>query len=454
MPSRQSRGKRQVPSRKPTPSSGNDSHTFSSILFLGYLVLLAFEWLGLQQEIPLLKAIRFTTLLGYGLLIGVLTQGGVSDIFRRPQGKIFIALIAFSAVSMAWAVVSIHAFNSIRPLVDYTVFFVLTAALVNSRARIVKLAWTLTFICTTLVVWNGEKLGSSVRAGGFRAGYFLGDGNDLAWGMTIALPIICYLLFVQRNLWSRLVGLTGVGACLLAIVGSTSRGGTLALGASLLYYLIYVSRRKLQGVLTLAVAVLGILLLAPGGYFDRMKTIGAYQQDSSAQSRIMLWRASFEMALDYPLGVGAGNFASAYGRYYKPGADRGTEASSVVWGQGRWLNAHSIYFKTLGEYGFLGFFLIAGLVLANLRSSVMMRDQLLRMPEPTRISADWPALVGMSVSAFAVGGIFLGGLAYPHMFFLSGLVVANSRSMQTLRSEIPVSAFVGTRKRQPGSRCG
>jgi len=433
---RPSKDTRTTPVARSPARPGTDRKAGTSILFLGYLVLIVFEWLGLQQEIPPLKTIRFTTVLGYTLLIGVLIKGNALQSFQRPQGRIFLGLIAFSTASMAWAVVTTHAFNAIRPLVDYTVFFVLTAALVDRRDRIAKLSWTLVLVCTVLLIRNADKLGETVRAGGFKAGYFLGDGNDLAWGMVVALPLIAYLVLIQRDIWSRAAGMVGIGACLLTIVGTASRGGTLALGAALLFYLLYVSRKKLLGAFAVAAMVVGVLVLAPGGYLDRMKTIGTYQQDSSAQSRLILWRASFEMALNYPLGVGAGNFASAYGRYYRPVGERSDRASDVVWGTGRWLNAHSIYFKTLGEYGFIGFFMLISLQLFNIRDSLAVRRQLQNGAGPTDVPPDWPALVAMSVCGFAVGGIFLGGLAYPHMFLLSGLVVANVRSVGEFAPEV------------------
>jgi len=327
---------------------------------------------------------------------------------------------------MLWAVVTLHAFNSIRPFVDYTVFFVLTATLVDRATRVKVLAWSLLLACLVLFFRNAEKLGGTTRIGGFKAGYFLGDGNDLAWGMVIALPLIGYLLLVERGLLSRLAAIAGIGICLFVVVGTGSRGGTLALGVSLLFYILYVSRRKFLGILAVGLVAAGVLLLAPGGYSDRMKTIGAYEQDSSAQTRLMMWRSAAKMAIDFPLGVGAGNFASAYGRYYSPQRNTETQVGDVVWAATRWLNAHSIYFKTLGEYGYLGLFMLLGLIAINIRDSLAARTRLLSARSPTSISPYWPALVAMSVCGFAIGGIFLGGLSYPHMFFLSGLVVANT----------------------------
>jgi O-antigen ligase len=247
-----------------------------------------------------------------------------------------------------------------------------------------------------------------------------------------------------------MAGAAGVAICLVAIVGTASRGGSLALGGSLLFYWLYISRNKLMGALAVIAIALGILLVAPNAYFDRMKTIGTYEQDSSAQSRLVLWGYAFEMALDHPLGVGAGNFASAYGRYYAPIGERSANANDVAWGQGRWLNAHSIYFKAMGEYGFVGFFMLIGLVVINVLHSLAARERLLAQGEHANLSADWSGLVAMSVCGFSIGGIFLGGLAYPHMFFLSGLVVANTRMSEDIpRHPIIRSAIAPRRPGRP-----
>ena len=398
----------------------------TSALFVGYLILLAFEWLGLQQEVAPLKAIRFTTLLGYGLLFGILLQSGLRQVVRRPQARIFFAFIGITAASMLWAVVTEHAFNAIRPLVDYTVLYILTAVLIDRRSRLVALSWTLLSVCTVLVLRNLDKFGQSVRAGGFNAGYFLGDGNDLAWGMVIALPLIAYLALARHSPLARTAGLAGVGICLVAIVGTASRGGTLALAGSLLFYWGYISQRKVRGAVAVAAVALGVLVIAPTTYFDRMRTIGTYEEDSSAQSRLALWGYAFEMARDFPLGVGGGNFASAYGRYYAPVGERSTNANDAAWGQGRWLNAHSIYFKAMGEYGFVGFLMLVGLVMINIFQCLAARRVLALRSNENSIPPDWPGLVAVSCCGFAIGGIFLGGLAYPHMFFLSGLVVAST----------------------------
>ena len=88
--------------------------------------------------------------------------------------------------------------------------------------------------------------------------------------------------------------------------------------------------------------------MAPSGYFGRMGTVADYEEDNSAQQRLQAWGAALRMALDHPLGVGAGNFNSAYGRRYNP-STVGEGVSRVGWGNMRWISPHSIYFKPSGS---------------------------------------------------------------------------------------------------------
>ena len=84
-----------------------------------------------------------------------------------------------------------------------------------------------------------------------------------------------------------------------------------------------------------------------------------YEADPSAQGRIMAWSSAIRMAVDHPLtGCGAGHFSVAFGRHYRPPGVGQTEMP--------WLNAHSIYFLALGEFGLSGIAFLLGLLITNL----------------------------------------------------------------------------------------
>jgi O-antigen ligase len=169
--------------------------------------------------------------------------------------------------------------------------------------------------------------------------------------------------------------------------------------------------------------VVVMAIVAPAGYFQRMNTVTEYQQDNSAQARIQAWTAGLHMALDHPMGVGAGNFASVHGRYYMPS----DEDNRVGWGGRRWANAHSIYFKVLGEYGFPGLAMLLLTIFTLMQHNTASRRAILAAPEGAPFTDYWPAFVNMSTIAFAVCGIFLGGFNYPHLFVLTGICIAIRR---------------------------
>jgi probable O-glycosylation ligase (exosortase A-associated) len=406
-------------------------------LFLGYLLLLLVEYTGLPNDLPILKAIRFSTILSYSLLALTLMQVGLTVPFRTRSMKLFIAFIIFTMVSVLWAVVRKNAFDSIRPFVDYTVLFVLMFCLVDRQKRLDMLSWAFVVIACVLFVRNAAKLGQETRAGGFSAPYFMGDGNDFAWNMLVMLPVILNLCFGQRGMLTRLAGLGGAAVCVFSIVGTTSRGGTLGLIGIVLFVWLFISKRKLLGVALLALGATAVLALAPANYLTRMQSISTYEEDSSAQARLTAWGAAFDMAIDFPLGVGAGNFSSAYGRHYMATP---TE-SAIGWANQRWLSAHSIYFKVLGEYGFLGvallLWIMIGIFIDNWRTAK-------RAPAHGRgalISSHWPALVTASLVGFALGGIFLGGISYPHLFIIAGLSAAAQRALRSVAAT-PSAAVV------------
>jgi probable O-glycosylation ligase (exosortase A-associated) len=396
----------------------------SGFVFGVYLVWLLSEWLGLTTLIPALRQLRPTTLM-LAVLIAAIIRVRRVEAVRSPQGLLLLGLIAMSVLSVLWADVQSRAAESITAHLGYFGCFLITAVVVDDRRRCDLLAAALSGAILVLVFLNLHKFSEVIRTAGYRGGYFLGDANDFAWGLNTLAPFALYLAMTRRPMVVRTFGAAAFCAAVLGIVGTQSRGGALALAAGLAFYWVSVARRKTLGLIAVAVVVAAVLMLAPARYFDRLETIANYSEDNSAMSRLQVWRAGFRMALDYPLGVGAGNFASAYGRYYLPGE----EQNVIGWGSGRWLNAHSVYFKIMGEYGFPGFAMLIGIIALNFRDNRASRRRLREVRgDRGAMPLDlWPAVLSMSLMAYAVAGMFLGGFSYPHLYFLSALPVAMRR---------------------------
>jgi probable O-glycosylation ligase (exosortase A-associated) len=395
----------------------------TALFFYLYLAVIVIEYLGLAKDIPILELTRFSTITIYLLLVLVLMKVGGEAFTRCRQSRLLGIFVLFSAITVPIAVVSTTALGGLRAHVDYFALFLLTVYLVDRPARVRTVAATAAVIIVVLVVRNVDALTGNARAVGIRGGYFMGDGNDFSWGLNLLMPWCIFLVLTRQGLLVRALGAAGVLSALLGIIGTQSRGATLALAASGLFYWVFMAKRKGLGLVAIGAAVAIVLVLAPPGYFQRMQTIQNYEEDNSARARLQAWGAATKMAIDFPLGVGANNFGSAYGRYYIPAGD----ANTLTWAAGRWLSAHSVYFRLLGEYGIFGVVWVFILLSSNFKDNMSAHRVLSASPNADAPPAVWPLMLNMSLVAYAVAGIFLGGVAYPHLYLLSGLIASARR---------------------------
>jgi probable O-glycosylation ligase (exosortase A-associated) len=396
----------------------------TSLCFLAYLLLIFVEFTGAANQFSILKVTKLSTILSYGLLLVVLSKTALTDVFANRAARLLFGFLVFTVLSFFWAFIQMYVVDSIRPLIDYLGLMIITAYLLDRKSRMDWFAATFAAVALVLVGQNLAKLTSGgPRVGSFVAPYFMGDGNDFAWWLALALPIAFSLVIGRRALLLRGLGLAGSAACLMGVMGTTSRGAFLGVGGAFIYGWLFVSRKRAVGAVLLAVVAAVAVVMAPAGYFARMNTVKEYDKDNSAQARIQAWTAGFHMALDHPLGVGAGNFPSVNGRYYLPS----DENNRVGWGGHRWANAHSIYFKVLGEYGFLGLGMLFATIGWLMRHNSVSRRQIRAHPDGAPFTEYCPAFINMSTIAFAMCGVFLGGVAYPHIFILTGLSIAVQR---------------------------
>jgi probable O-glycosylation ligase (exosortase A-associated) len=410
------------------PHKRTKVRTTANWVFCGFLIAFALEYSGLPNGYPILKQMRVTTLLTYSMLLVTIAQVGFGDLFKHRQTKLLMTLLIFTIASIMWAVVQQRAFDAIRPFVDYLILFYLAANLIDRPKRFQAFSLVLVAIIVYLVQQNIDRLGQELRAGSFAAPYFMGDGNDFAWGLAFMMPFCFYLVLSSRGFIIRMIGLGGLVVAIFGVVGTSSRGGSLGVIAAVLFYWWFMSGKKALGIAVMVVGLMGVLAFAPSSYLNRMGGLSDTSEDTSAQARLTTWKASMKMAIDYPLGVGAGNFSSAYGRYYLGGGKLG-------YAQNKWFSAHSIYFRTLGEYGYLGVGLLIWLIISSVIDNMKVRSRLIAQGAEAKVSVAWPSVVAMAVVAFAVCGTFLGGLSYPHLFLLAGLTVANKRIVGLVDSE-------------------
>lgn len=378
-------------------------------MIVAYLILIAvigIEFIGLSSLRPLVLPLSVLLTLYVGFVYRT------SEFLRPTQIKLLILFIFLTAFALVHGFVQSNAIEPIKQQVGYVFWTFCAFFLLDRERRINLFLMALVAVMVFLTVINLDKF-QGVRAGAFQAGFFLGDGNDFGWGLNVMFPFALYGIVRFKGIW-RLACIGAVALIVLGIVGTQSRGASLALVAGLGYLWLMVIRSKLKGVLIVTVILGSVATFAPGEYVQRMVSIANYEEDSSAMGRIHAWGEAIEMAVDHPLlGVGAGSFNSAYGRVYRDPDD-----------PVRWISTHSIYFKVLAEYGFTGIFVFLGILWANFRCNLQTRALIIANAGSTKVNRLLPDMLNMSLVAYAAAGAFLTGVSYPYLFLITAIVLA------------------------------
>jgi O-antigen ligase len=196
--------------------------------------------------------------------------------------------------------------------------------------------------------------GSSVSAERVDVGVGQGGGaNYIAMILTMTLPFL-YVRILNGRKWERWACAGLAAMYVMGIVVTGSRGGFLSLGAVVLYML-FRSNRKVLGAFILGCLLVIFAILIPTQSVERFKQgVGVEgQRDTSAESRIKLWKAAITMFLERPvLGVGLDNYQRISPRYVGVFASKG-ELKYEPGMKGRGFVTHSTWFQTLAEGGLL-----------------------------------------------------------------------------------------------------
>lgn len=255
-------------------------------------------------------------------------------------------------------------------------------------------------------VLNGLK--TLVSGGGHNmlgpAGTMLADRNHLSTALALTLPLLYYLRQQSNQRLVRLVFLGGFVVVALAIAGSGSRGGFIAL-ALVSGWLVVTSRKRWTALALLGVMTVAFVSLAPEQWFDRLSTIETAGSDESFMSRLVTWKVSSAVALGNPI-FGGGFHAMQVQAIW----DQYVAAPSLM----DFLNqpvaitsamaAHSIYFEIMGDMGFVGLFIFLGILFQAMRTRYVIKRQLRTMGRQWFWARDMADMLMLSIIAYMVGG--------------------------------------------------
>lgn len=220
---------------------------------------------------------------------------------------------------------------------------------------------------------------------------FIANNNDLAMALCMTLPLIRYL---QLHAGRKIVRI-GLGAALaftiIAILGTYSRGGVVALvfvGAALFLK----GRKRIPVALMVVVVGFAAYHYMPAQWTERMGTLKHAEDTDSAQTRIESWTFAANVALHRPLVGGGFNLyesPSMWARYAPEGSVRRA--------------VHSIYFRVLGEQGFVGLGLFLALLATSWRCCSKVRQFARGSPE-FKWAFDLALMLQISLLGYMVAG--------------------------------------------------
>ncbi len=387
-----------------------------------YLVLLAmlFEFGRPQDFLPFLKVIPFPSLVDVLLAVAVFSSGKAN--LSKTQTKLWICLLVFMALWIPFANNNFWAFTIFKDMTLAFFFYLGITTFVSTTGRMHKV----------IVVWLGVHALLAINGmlhQGRGVGGWLGDENDFAMEMNVAVPFAFFMYQSTKAKGTKILYMALLGIFVLSSISTGSRGGFIGLvlvGSFCWFY----SPRKVVSLIMLVAVFILVLFAAPQEYWDRIRTIteDSTMETGTAGQRMFSWGIGWEMFLSNPvLGVGQGNFPWTIGEYL---GGRTWQTKSLAGRQ-----AHSLYFTLLPELGLIGLAIFVTMIILNYRDARFCNSLGLPqrgMPPGVAVQRDkdleeaaWfgNAILG-ALMAFLVTSTFISTLYYPTFWILTGLVVA------------------------------
>lgn len=233
------------------------------------------------------------------------------------------------------------------------------------------------------------------------------DNNLFALTSVMALPIVFYFGLSVRHARWRAVLLVCSAMIILAIIGSRSRAGFVAM-AFVVVCMALSSRYRIRALF--AVALVGVAALAMVGdeIQERVHSIIAYRQDRSAHSRLEVWDYAQTLLAKYPvMGVGFNHFETARRTFI--GSDRA---------------AHNIFLQNMTELGVLGHPIWLAIIFGSIFSLFRFMRWSRVLPPEYRWAYYWSRGLLLALVAFCIHGLFHNEEYSELMFAVVGLNVA------------------------------
>jgi len=259
------------------------------------------------------------------------------------------AYLAFIPASLAWTLSQTDTLVAFGEGWKMAVIYVAVQNVVDTRARLRR------FMLVGALASLGPALGAidvwrtdDALVDGFRAHWrgAYADPNRLAMAIVAVLPFSLYGAVTARSLRARLLFYGVAAAQIAAVVLTHSRSGAIAAAVALLLFMARGQGGPARGILAAIALSIGLSAFAPETFWQRQSTLTNLEGDESLEGRENAWKVLGVIVDERPLmGVGAGAFIQAWGRY-----------APLEAGAHRYI-AHNVLLEIVGELGIVAFLL-------------------------------------------------------------------------------------------------
>ena len=318
------------------------------ILLLLYIVTIYIrpqEWIQAVYGWPLIDILAIATAVCLLFKIGA---RGFTHIKKAPNMLLFafFGCVLMSHISHIYVQGTIDSFTKFAP--NVIMFFLLVNTLVTEK-RIKTAIWLIIILTFILGIegilqyyrgygWAGQTPILAREAYRIRWIGIFNDPNDLALLYVVGASFLIAFIFGNTNILVKLISVSMLAIIGRALYYTNSRGGFLAMAASIGIYFLFRLKNKFLAFLIGSIMAFSIVVIGP----SRMSQISA--SEASAFGRIDAWYEGFQMLKSAPL------FGLGYG----------------MWTDYHSLGAHNSYILVAAEEGIIGLFFWMGLIYISL----------------------------------------------------------------------------------------
>jgi O-antigen ligase len=392
--------------------------------FLGLVVLILIHFVQPAGLVPALAPFRVELVYALLLLFSYVVHRAstpTAPSLTSPILRAVLILLGYATLTVPFAIYRGGALDQVITLAKLVFILFFIATLIDSRFRLRSIVWVL----VGLLAWYaGSAMHSYLQGVRFSqqdleravgVSSAVGDPNALAGLIMGLLPFLIAAIRFTRMIAARLLLLSVFPLALATLIVTGSRASILALAAVGIYFVFHSKHKALSFVCFVAL-LYATWLAMPAEYQQRYLSPVRYAQgeelDESNALRLSVWKAGWRMFLDHPvLGVGAGQFSTAYGTVYS-----GRE-------HGPWMRPHNLLIEVGCELGLAGLvifgYFLFQIVKAN-RSLLQLKGK-----GPYKLNYEVAVACGALLAGVSIVSVFGHTLYRPYWYLLGGLVAAN-----------------------------